>query len=84
MSGWGKAGGLMLALLSSSKEYLETSDELEINGVLDFSKSNTTMNNFQNEFLRLLEFDLEVVNQIINGKYKIVNSGKYAKKSKEY
>ncbi|MBQ0003629.1 MAG: ComEC/Rec2 family competence protein [Treponema sp.] len=25
MSGWGKAGGLMLALLSSSKEYLETS-----------------------------------------------------------
>ena len=37
------------------KEYLETSDELEINGVLDFSKSNTTMKNFQNEFLRLCE-----------------------------
>lgn len=37
------------------KEYLETSDELEIDGVLDFSKSKTSMKDFQNEFLRLCE-----------------------------
>lgn len=37
------------------KEYLETSDELEINGVLDFSKSRISMEDFQSEFLTLCE-----------------------------
>ena len=37
-----------------------------------------------NKHLRLFEFELEVTNQIISGKYKITNAGKYAKKSKEY
>lgn len=37
------------------KGYLETSDELEINGVLDFSKSNYTFKDFQEEFIRICE-----------------------------
>lgn len=37
------------------KEYLETSYELEIDGVLDFSKSKTRMKDFQTEFLTLCE-----------------------------